>query len=88
MTSPRGSLKLGSEVIVQDLQVTIKLSTSKAGVKLWRGSFTVTGQMRFTANQTYLLVMEDGRSGPVEIAHTTHSGGATLVEFHSTGRFG
>lgn len=88
MTSPRGMLKLGSEVIIQDLQIAIKLSTNKAGVKLWRGSFTVAGQVSFTANQTYTLVMDDGRSGAVQIAHTTHSGGATLVEFSSTGRFG
>jgi len=69
------------------LQIAIKLSTGKAGAKQWRGSFTVAGQVGFATNQTYTLVMEDGRSGPIQIAHLTHSGGATLVEFQSAGRF-
>jgi hypothetical protein len=88
MTSPRGVLKLGSEVVMEGLLVAIKLSKTKTGSKLWRGSFTVSGQTTLTANQTYTLHMEDGRSGQIQIDHLTHSGGATLVEFQSTGRFG
>lgn len=88
MASPRGTLKLGSEVVLQDLMVAIRLSTGKAGIKRWRGSFTTSGVVNFTADQTYILIMDDGRSGPVQIEHITYSGGATLVEFQSTGRFG
>ena len=88
MTPLRGTLKLGDQLLLENVPVSVKQSINKSGINSWNGSFIAPVGMNFDADGPYTLSLEDGRSGMILISSMTINSGATLVEFQSTGHFG
>ncbi len=65
----RGSILDGQDVILDDVDVSLKVTEDHQGRVEWHGCFAVpSDRCELTLKRTYRLVVTDGRSGDIEVA--------------------
>ena len=65
----KGRILDGDNIILDDVEVSLNMTEDRAGRGMWNGSFTVpSGPSSLGLKGTYRLVLEDGRSGDIELA--------------------
>jgi hypothetical protein len=70
----RGSISDGDNVILNDVEVSLNVTADPAGQGTWEGGFSLpSGPCDLDLQGFYRLVLEDGRSGDIQVAGGQHS---------------
>jgi hypothetical protein len=65
----RGSILDGDNVVLKDVEVSLNVIADQAGRGSWEGGFSLpSGPCNLDLQGFYRLVLEDGRSGDIQVA--------------------
>jgi hypothetical protein len=82
----RATLKEGTQILFENLNINLAVRKSPSGLKEWYGSFELPGGGHIDPGGPYRLILEDGRSGNILISDILISSDLpTLVHFLGSG---
>lgn len=85
----KGTIKLGEQVLLANILVSVKLSISpQTGIRSWGGFFLASADTNLEADGPYKLILEDGRSSDILISNAAHQNNLIRVQFENAGNFG